>query len=672
MRLASTLVLLLAVGLTLLGCNPILGIRSHEEAAKSEGGSQSEAGMGTDASEAGLLDVSSESVGTNDGPTTGATPTDAVADAKEADATTVDSGTQDGSAGFGPDACTSACTRGLTQCGSGVVQTCQQVNGCTQWVTTATCGINQDCTLSGVDAGAIASCACKSSVCTEVGKACQDAQTLATCEKDADGCFYSTSTSSCSMPMSCSGMAPNAACSLTCTNSCMSGQTSCVSGSLATCTLGSNGCYSYGTPVACGTRQSCGGAGGSAACVCNTDPVCTAAGSTCANSTTLATCSKDSQNCVYESSASTCNNGACSAGACCANACSGPRCASTDSVTSCTVGTNGCLQLGSTVPCGATTPLCTNGTCGQPPSCQTSGAGTTNCGASSESCCTSYEVAGGTYDRTYVNAGGGATGQADPATVSTFRLDKYDVTVGRFRPFVAAWNSGWTPAAGSGKHTHLNNGQGLTNSGSPGTYEPGWATSDNASINPTNANLACEPSYATWTPSVGSQENLPINCVNWAESYAFCIWDGGFLPTEAEWEYAAAAGDQQREYPWGSTDPGSGNAYAIYGCYYPAGSGTCSNVSNIAPVGTTSSGAGYWGQLDLAGNVFQWSADWDDLNETYADPCVDCAYLTLTDSRVIRGGDFTEEPTTLLPPYRANHSPAASDYILGLRCARTP
>jgi hypothetical protein len=65
-----------------------------------------------------------------------------------------------------------------------------------------------------------------------------------------------------------------------------------------------------------------------------------------------------------------------------------------------------------------------------PPSCAPGGPGMTNCGAASESCCTSLEVAGGTYYRTYTNSGSGATGEADPATVSSFSLDKYLVTGG--------------------------------------------------------------------------------------------------------------------------------------------------------------------------------------------------------------------------------------------------
>jgi sulfatase modifying factor 1 len=223
-----------------------------------------------------------------------------------------------------------------------------------------------------------------------------------------------------------------------------------------------------------------------------------------------------------------------------------------------------------------------------PPSCAPGGAGMSNCGADSESCCTSLEVPGGTYYRTYdmivandgafssnhtLAADGGPTGEADPATVSSSRLDKYLVTLGRFRQFVTAWNggAGWLPAPGSGKHTHLNGGQGLVDVGAPvdagRVYEPGWVASDDSNVAPTNTNLACNPQfYQVWTNAPGSSESLPIDCVNWYEAYAFCIWDGGFLPSEAEWEYAAAGGSQQREYPWGSTNPASGTQYAISAC----------------------------------------------------------------------------------------------------------
>jgi formylglycine-generating enzyme len=314
-----------------------------------------------------------------------------------------------------------------------------------------------------------------------------------------------------------------------------------------------------------------------------------------------------------------------------------------------------------------------------PPSCAQGGPGLTNCGTTSECCCTSLAVSGRTFFRTYTNLGSGSTGEADPATVSDFHLDKYLVTVGRFRQFVNAWDggAGYTPPAGSGKHEYLNGGLGLANSESPGTYEPGWLESNATYIAPTNANLGCDPSYATWTPSVGSHENLPMNCVNAYEAYAFCIWDGGFLPSEAEWEYAAAGGSQQREYPWGSTDPGTNNQYAIYGdgvpspqgCYYPSGE-VCSGVVNIAPVGTAIRGAGRWSQLDMAGDVAEWTLDG---YGTYVDPCIDCAYLLASNpytSRVARGGAF--DLTNLFPWNRNFGPPTARVSYYGLRCARTP
>jgi formylglycine-generating enzyme required for sulfatase activity len=319
----------------------------------------------------------------------------------------------------------------------------------------------------------------------------------------------------------------------------------------------------------------------------------------------------------------------------------------------------------------------------------------TNCGASQESCCTSLEVTGGSYSRTYdfynyvdgavdLAADGGPGGEADPASVSGFRLDKYEVTVGRFRQFVGAvlppdGGPGWTPAAGSGKHAHLNGGMGLSVPG--GGYEPGWVASDDASVAPTDANLACQPRDDTWTPAAGTQETLPINCVTWYEAYAFCIWDGGFLPSEAEWEYAAAGGSQQREYPWGSTDPGTNSQYAVYDGYYPNGAvpdaapGTPGSpmglfVTDMAPVGTATLGATLYGQLDLAGNVQEWNLDGSE--SSYANPCADCANFTGGSGRAVRGGNFGGAASFLLASFRVSDAPSTRIFYYGFRCARAP
>jgi sulfatase modifying factor 1 len=281
------------------------------------------------------------------------------------------------------------------------------------------------------------------------------------------------------------------------------------------------------------------------------------------------------------------------------------------------------------------------------------------------------------FNRTYTNDGTGLTGAADSATVSSFRLDEYLVTVGRFRQFANVvlppdGGTGWLPLPGSGKHVHLNNGNGLTATG--GGYEPGWGTNDDSNIGPTNGNLASFPS-CTWTNTEGGQEFLPINCVNWYEAYAFCIWDGGFLPSEAEWGYAAAGGSQQREYPWGSVAPGTANQYAIYGCYYPSGSGSCTGVTSLAPVGTAAAGANLWGQLDLSGEAFEWGLDW--YVNAYVDPCMDCAVATagsLTSERVARGASFDDVGgnVNLQAGQRNNFDPHTRDPSLGFRCARIP
>jgi formylglycine-generating enzyme required for sulfatase activity len=291
-------------------------------------------------------------------------------------------------------------------------------------------------------------------------------------------------------------------------------------------------------------------------------------------------------------------------------------------------------------------------------------------------------VPGGSYYRTFQNSGNGPTGEADPATVSSFHLDKYLVTVGRFRQFVSAWNggAGYVPPPGSGKHTHLNGGSGLINA-SGVAYEPGWSAADDGNVTPTDAALQCEGSlvpdlavgshYYTWTTSAGTEDNLPINCVNWFEAYAFCIWDGGFLPSEAEFEYAAVGGSAQSEYPWGSTGPGTMNEYAIYMCYFPNGSGSCSGVENIASVGTAAKGMGMWGQLDLAGTLWEWTLDWY-VTPYVSGACTDCANLSAGTERSTQGGNFDTGYSNFAPARHPNNPADKGAYAYGFRCARPP
>ena len=334
-----------------------------------------------------------------------------------------------------------------------------------------------------------------------------------------------------------------------------------------------------------------------------------------------------------------------------------------------------------------------------PASCAKGGPGLTTCGKNKdESCCTTLPVQGGMFSRTYTNSGSGATGKADPATVSTFRLDKYEVTVARFREFVKYLDGGgMPPAAGSGKHTHLNDGKGLADSGKSGAFESGWDASWNGKI-PNGSGAAAKwktaltsksstgagcSLYGSYADQPGDNDLLPITCTSWYESYAFCIWDGGFLPSEAEWRYAIAGGDEQRMYPWGTAAPGSKNQYAIFDCCYPsgqcssaAGHDTCTGLVNAAPVGFAELGVGRYGQIDLGGSVWEWLLD--KYSSKFSSPCTDCAYLTgSTTNRVLPGGGFHTGPDPyLLSSNRSGVSYDAEtyrgDYAVGVRCARTP
>lgn len=276
-----------------------------------------------------------------------------------------------------------------------------------------------------------------------------------------------------------------------------------------------------------------------------------------------------------------------------------------------------------------------------------------------DNCCETLPVPGGTFLRDYDVADDGMfTSTNFPATVSPFWLDKYEVTVSRYRKFVLSGRGTMAnpPATNAGART-------LGGVPEQGGWQDAWNANLPADIAAQRAALACDPT-STWTDSPGANEALPINCISWYDAMAFCTWDGGWLPTEAEWNFAASGGSEQRAYPW-SSPPGSLTVDCAHANYYDC-TRPSANVANR--VGSRSPlGDGRWGHADLAGNVWEWTLD---LEAPYTSECTDCAQLTQGSDRIMRGGYFNNESHNLRAAQRSNNLPETRQPYLGVRCAR--
>jgi formylglycine-generating enzyme len=284
---------------------------------------------------------------------------------------------------------------------------------------------------------------------------------------------------------------------------------------------------------------------------------------------------------------------------------------------------------------------------GEPSRCNRSCAGESGTECRGESCCKTLPVPGGS---TRIGSPTAHTG-----TVSAFSLDKYEVTVGRMRRFVNAYR---IPATNAGAHPRI------AGSGWLSRWTAELPLDSNAlSSNFVNAR-AC--SNYTWTTSAGANETKPINCVNWYEAAAFCAWDGGRLPTETEWEYAASGADLDRNYPFGN---GATGIRAVYACSADGDETSCGSA-DLPAVGSVPSGAGIWGHQDLAGSVAEVMLDW--YAEYTASECLDCANLTPASSRVTRGGDWSSDATGVQTHVRGQTAPANRNSYIGFRCARDP
>ncbi|MFO0625528.1 MAG: SUMF1/EgtB/PvdO family nonheme iron enzyme [Polyangiales bacterium] len=214
----------------------------------------------------------------------------------------------------------------------------------------------------------------------------------------------------------------------------------------------------------------------------------------------------------------------------------------------------------------------------------------TSCPDPGERGCGLVTVPGGTFTMGYASASMVTDGSPEQPNirVGAVVLDAHEVTVARFRRFWAVART--LPALTSVRYPagDLPVAQGLR--------EPQTRVQDPG---------------CNWSTFV-DRELHPINCVDWYTAMAFCVWDGGRLPTDAEWEYAARGrevGDLRsgRLYPWGEQDPSrtcDRARWNLMGCAGEDGAAT-RRVGSFAP-SPDLDGARIW---DLSGNVFEWTAD---------------------------------------------------------------
>jgi sulfatase modifying factor 1 len=143
------------------------------------------------------------------------------------------------------------------------------------------------------------------------------------------------------------------------------------------------------------------------------------------------------------------------------------------------------------------------------------------------------------------------------------------------------------------------------------------------------------------------------------------------LPTESEWEYAAAGGSHNYAYPWGDAPVpdnalGSADQYAAYDCL---GDGATScTLADILASGSRPAGHGAFGQDDLAGSMDEWAFDADG---TYpASPRANFANVS-DGARIVRGGSWFTGGQFLTATYRLNSTATFRGHSNGFRCART-